>query len=135
MEALKTLLRLFSFLFHGLLALFLIAVSAFALASGAPSLQLDMLPWTGSTLEYTVLLGSMAGLVSLLLALRSKLRFLFFLWSLAIVVLLVRGYVFSAYHFQPGGVTSALGLTIGALLALLGAWLQMFSRPRRSKIY
>ncbi|MGO9260846.1 MAG: hypothetical protein ACLQU1_31740 [Bryobacteraceae bacterium] len=135
MAAVKTLLRLFSYLFHGLLALFLIAVSGLALASGAPSLRLDMLPWTGSTLAYVVFAGAALGLVTLLLALGSKWRILFLIWSLAVAVLLVRGYFFSGYRFQEGGVSTALGLTAGSLLAVLGAWFQLFRRPRRPTRY
>lgn len=135
MDAVKTLLRLFSYLFHGLLALFLIAVSGFALASGAPSLRLDMLPWTGSTLAYVVFFGAVAGLVIVLLALGSKWRILFLLWSLAVTVLLIRGYIFSGYHFQAGSVSIAICLTAGSLLAVLGAWFQLFRRPKRSARY
>ena len=46
----KALARYFSFVFHGLLTLILIAVSGVALASGH-SLSLDMLPWTGGGAE------------------------------------------------------------------------------------
>jgi hypothetical protein len=130
--AVKTLLRLFSYLFHGLLALFLMAVAGLALASGAPSLRLDMLPWTGSTLVYVVFAGAALGLVTVLLALGSKWRILFLLWSLTVAVLLVRGYFFSGYHFE-GGVSTALALTAGSLLAVLGACSQLFRRPGRPK--
>lgn len=133
MEAVKTLFRLFSYLFHGLLALFLIAVSAFALTSGSPSLQLRMLPWTGSTLCYVVLASALFGLLTLVLALASKLRFLFLLWALAVTVQLVRGYIFTGYHFETG-VSTAVYLTVGSLVAVLGAWFQMFT-PRRFPKY
>lgn len=129
MEAVKILLRLFSWLFNGLLALFLTAVAGLALASGTPSLELGMLPWTGFTLAWVVFGAGIVGLVSVLLALASKWRFLFFLWSLGVVVLLVRGYFFSGYHFRPGGFSTAIGMIVGSLLALLGAWFQLF-RPR-----
>jgi hypothetical protein len=128
-QALKTLLRLFSYLFHGLLALFLMGVSGLALTSGAPSLDLGMLPWTGMTLAWVVFAGAFVGLLSVLLAIASRWRILFFLWSLAVAVLLVRGYLFSGYRFQPGGVSIAAGLTVCSLLAILGAWFQLF-RPR-----
>jgi len=130
-EAVKTLLRLFAFLFHGLLALFLIAVAGFALTSGVPSLQMGMLPWTGSTLEYVVLGASLAGLITVILAIRRKLRLLFLMWSLAVAALLVRGYIFSGYHFAPGGVGRAIGLTVASLVAILGAWFQLFVPGRR----
>ena len=133
MEAAKTLLRLFSFLFHGLLALFLIAIAGLAVASGVPSLELGMLPWTGMTLSWVVLGGALFGLASVVLAAAMRWRFLFLLYSLTVAFLLIRGYVFSGYHFQPGGVSTAVGLTIGSLLALLGAWFQLF-RPGKRRI-
>jgi hypothetical protein len=134
-EAVKTLLRLFSYLFHGILALFLIAVSGFALASGTPSLELGMLPWTGLTLARAVLVGAIFGLITVLLAVASKWRLLFLLWSLAVVVLLIRGYIFSGYHFQPGGLSTAAALTACSLVALAGAWFQLFRRRERDRRY
>jgi len=53
-------MRFYSYLFHGLLALFMLGISAVALASGT-ALHLEMLPWSGQTGTY-VLLG--AGLPS-----------------------------------------------------------------------
>jgi len=134
-EAVRTLLRLFSYLFHGLLALFLLAVSGFALASGTPSLELGMLPWTGLLLVRVVFGAALAGLIAVVLALAGKWRFLFLLWSLAVVVLLIRGYFFTGYHFQPGGFSRASLLTIGSLVALAGAWFQMFRRKERLTRY
>jgi len=49
--ALKALVRYFSYVFNGLLALFLLAVSGLALASGAANLHLGMLPWSGAMLK------------------------------------------------------------------------------------
>ncbi len=135
MGVLKTLLRLFAFVFHGLLAVFLIAVSGFALAAGTPSLQLTMLPWTGMTLAQVVLGGAVLGLISVLLAMAGRLRWLFVLWSLAVVVLLIRGYVFSGYHFEKGGVSTAGLVVVGSLLALLGACSQAFRRRARAVRY
>jgi hypothetical protein len=130
-----TLLRLFSYLFHGLLALFLIAVSGLALASGTPTLQLRMLPWTGFTLAWVLLCGGLLGLVSVLLAMASKWRILFLLWSLAVAFLLVRGYVFSGYHFQPGAFSRGVGLMAGSLVAVLGALSQLFRQKERRMRY
>jgi hypothetical protein len=124
-ELLKALTRFFGYLFHGLLALFLIAVSGLALASGSPSLRLDMLPWKGSTLIYVLFFGSVFGLLTVILAIRGTWRALFFLWSLAAAALLWKGYVFSGYHFGPGEVPTALYLMVGSLIALAGAWFQL----------
>jgi hypothetical protein len=122
---LKAVIRLFSYLFHGLLALFLLAISAVALASGQ-TLHLEMLPWQGPSLTYWLFFSALAGLISLILAIRRTWRALFFLWSLAVLVILVRGYFFSHYHFAgPPGFHRALYLTAGALIAALGAWFQL----------
>ena len=135
MEVLKALVRFFSFLFHGLLALFLFLLSGFALASGSPNLRLEMLPWTGSTLIYVVLFSSLAGLASVILAMGSKLRALFFVWSLVVVVMMIKGYIFSRYHFAPGGFRMALYLIAASLVSLAGAWFQLQRRPVRSQRY
>ena len=134
MEIIRTLLRFYSYLFHGLLALFLIAISGLAMASDAPNLHLDMLPWRGSTLLHVLFFGSFAGLLTLILALYGTLRFLFFLWSLVVAVLLVKGYVFSGYRFAPGELKTAAWLMALAWIAVLGAWFQMTrERPARKR--
>ncbi len=131
MAAIKALLRLFSYLFHTLLVLFLIAVSGLALASGSQSVQLRMLPWTGPTLLYIVFFSSLAGLLMLVLAILGKLRFLFFIWALAVAAFLVKGYIFSGYRFVPGEARKAMYLILAALVALPGAWFQIW--PSRSR--
>jgi hypothetical protein len=126
-------MRIYSFLFHALLGLFMLGISAVALLSGTV-LHLDMLPWTGSTGTYVLLGGALFGLLSLLLALKRTARFLFFLWSLAVFVLLAKGFFLSPYHFGgPSGFKTALLLTVGALLAIFGAWFQLTAAVTRKK--
>lgn len=118
-------MRIFSYLFHGLLTLFLLAVSVVALSSGQ-KLQLSMLPWQGPALTYWLLFGGLLGLISVILAVRRKLRPLFFLWSLAVLLLMVQGFFFSRYYFTgPPEFHRALYLTGGALIAVFGAWFQL----------
>ena len=136
MEAVKALMRFFSYLFHGLLALFLIAVSGLALGTGAAeSLHLGMLPWSGATLTYVCFFGALAGLLTIFLAMRGMLRILFLLWSLLVVVLLIKGYVFSSYKFSGGNVSTAGYLLGASLLALIGAWFVFRKQPRRATRY
>ena len=132
MGVVKAIVRLFSYVYHTLLALFLIAVSGLSLATGQ-SLHLDMLPWTGSTLTWTLLLASIVGLVTVLLAVSGALRFPFFLWSLIVAGFLIRGFLFTGYRFEPGsgGVKTAVYLIVGSLIALLGALWQMMQRSER----
>jgi hypothetical protein len=124
-QAVKALLRFFSYLFHFLLCLFLLGVAGLALATGADSLHLGMLPWTGTTLAYIVLFGALFGLISVWLVVSGKARFLFFLWSLVVAVMLLKGYVFSGYRFAPGGVQTGLELLAASWLALIGALLAL----------
>jgi hypothetical protein len=131
----KTLLRFFSYLFHGILALFLMAVSGLALLSSGQSLHLGMLPWTGSTLTTVVFLASICGLLMLFLAMRGKLRWLFFLWSLGVIVLMVKGYILSGYHFAPGEARTAGYLMVAAFIALAGAWFQIWRKADRPGRY
>jgi hypothetical protein len=133
-EVAKALMRAFSYLFHGLLALFLIAVSVLALvSSGGRSLQLGMLPWSGVILSYILFFGAAFGLVTLLLALAGKVRVLFFIWALAVAGFLIKGYVFSSYHFGPGSISTAVYLLVASLVALLGAWFQMRQEPAATR--
>lgn len=120
----------FSFLFHGLLALFLTALACMALAWGT-TLHLDMLPWTGSTLDYVLLFGGLCGIALVILAVLGRLRPLFFVWTLVVLILMVKGYVLGSYHFDPASAKTAGYLMLGALLALIGGFMQMFRRSER----
>ena len=133
MEVIKALLSFLSYVFHGLLCLILVAMSGLALAAGAQTLHLGMLPWTGSTLLYTMFFGALFGLLTVILAIKGMLRPLFFMWSLVVTILLVKGYIFSGYRFTPGEFRTAMYLIVGSIIALFGAWVQMgrTTRARR----
>jgi hypothetical protein len=124
-------MRVFSYLFHGLLALFLLALSAVALSSGQ-ALQLEMLPWQGQALTWWLLSTALVGLASVILAVFRKWRPLFFLWSLAVLAMMAHGFFFSHYYFAgPPEFHRALYLTAGALIAAFGAWFQARREPLR----
>ena len=131
MAAVKALLRLFSVLFHALLALFLIVVSGLALLSGGGNLHLGMLPWTGSTLVYVLFLCALFGFAAVVLAVLGKWRALLLLWSLAVAVFMIKGYFLSGYRFVPGEASKAFWLSVAALAAVPGAWFQMWREQRR----
>ncbi len=122
MQAVKALLRFFSYLFHFVLGVFLLGIAGLALASGPQVLHLEMLPWTGAALAFILLCGSLLGLLSLALAVSGKMKLPFFFWSLVVVVVLLRGYFFSGYRFSPGRVQIGLELLAASWLALAGAW-------------
>jgi nicotinamide riboside transporter PnuC len=130
----KILMRSFSYVFHFLLALFLLLVAGLAVLAGPGSLRLEMLPWSGATLAWVLLFGSIAGLAAVVLAVRGKARSLFFVWSLLVSVILVKGYIFSSYKFS-GNFGMAVGLIVLSLVALAGAWFGWRSRPQNRRLY
>lgn len=136
MELLKALMRYYTYAYHGLLALFLFALAALAIASGSHSLQLEMLPWTGPALTYWLLGGSLFGLAAVVLALKGTARALLLVWSIVVVLFMLKGYIFSGYRFSSGEITKVLMLLFGALLAVLGAWFGFRGQPDyKSKRY
>ena len=138
MAVLKAVISWLSYLFHFLLALLLLGIAALALASGPQNLHLEMLPWSGQTLNYVLLGGSLFGLLSIALAVMGRLRFLFLLWSLVVAVLLTKGYIFSGYRFGAGESGRAVYLMAAAWVAVVGAWFQLRSHsgrgPRRYRL-
>lgn len=123
---LKAIMRYFSYVFHGLFALFLIAISALALgAGGSGELHLGMLPWTGETLMYVLLFSAIFGLITVLLAVKGVFRILFLIWSFLVFVFMVKGYIFSGYKFGPTSFRVAVYLMLGAFISLFGAWFQL----------
>jgi hypothetical protein len=123
-------MRIYSYIFHAVLALLMLGVSVVAWSSGV-GLNLDMLPWSSDSAATWLLGLSLVGIVCIVLALKGILRILFLLWSAAVVVLLVKGFFFSHYIFDGfGGFRNALLLTFGALLALAGAWLAFRREPK-----
>ena len=125
-------MRYYSYLFHLVLALFLLAVSGLALGSGSPNLHLGMLPWSGQTLIYVLFFGAILGLAVVFLAMKGgPLRVLFLLWSLLVSILLVKGYIFSGYQFEGTEFKTAIYLIVASLIAIPGAWFQL----RRTRKY
>lgn len=131
---LRALLQIYSYVFHLMLGLFLLATSGLALFGAGQTLKLEVLPWAGDTLARVVFWSSLAGLTTLVLAVAGRLRFLFFFWTLIVLTLLVRGFFFSAYDFRgPVEFTTAMYLTLAALVAALGGFFQIRKREKRRK--
>ena len=64
----RLILRIYSYLYHFLLCLILIAVGGIGLLSPNATLNLDMLPWEDPALSRWLFFGGLAGLLSLVLA-------------------------------------------------------------------
>jgi hypothetical protein len=123
------LLRLFGYLFQLLLSLFLIGI---AIAAGSNTLRLDMLPWSGPSVNHWVIALGIVGLVVTLLAIVGTVRFLFPFWCLFVLIMLVSGYFFSNYRFSgPDEWRCVLWFTLGAILAFVGS-LTVFRRRKKA---
>ncbi len=137
MGVIKALLRFYSYVFGGLVALFVLAICLIALANGTP-LNFAFLPWSGASLTYWLLGLALFGLLTLLLAMGGKVRALFFLWSLGVFVLLFKGLFVSFYSFAgPVSFKAAVYLTAGGLLATLGSfpWSRRSEQVRKPQRY
>ena len=126
-------MRIYSYIFHGLLALAMLGVSLVSWSSGL-DLNLDMLPWSPATSGTWLLALGLVGIVSVVLALKGILRVLFLIWSAAVVVLFVKGFFFSPYMFDgTAGLRNAFLFTLAAILALAGAWLAFRCQPKKAR--
>jgi uncharacterized membrane protein len=125
-------LRLYSYLYHFVLALFLLALAVVALAS-ANTLRIAVLPWQGEAATQWLLWGSILGILSIVLAVTGIFRYLFPLWALAVFVILVRGYILQPIPFSgPDDFRNAMLLTLGAFIAFLAS-LTLFRMNRRRR--
>ena len=123
-------LRSFSYLFQFILSLALIGPAIVAWSSGR-TMQMDLLPWKGTALTYWMLCLGLLGLISIVLAIKGSIRWLFFVWTLVVLVLLVRGFFFSPYTFDgKPGFQWALLVLAAAVLSVLGAY-RAFRRPAK----
>jgi hypothetical protein len=134
LRAIGFLLRLYSYLFHLLLSLFLLGIALVA-GSSHQALNLGMLPFAPEHMVRTVFVLAMAGLISTALAMTTRVfRLPFPVWAALVFYWLFRGFFFSPYSFpNPGAFKNALWLILGAFLALIGALWTL--KPRRGRLY
>lgn len=124
-------LRVYSYLYHLILSLFLIGLAIVAMNSSS-TLSLEMLPWSGSSLTSWLLWGGLAGILSIVLAVTGVFRFLFPVWALVVLVMMVRGFIIKPYTFEgKPDFVSVLWLIAGALLAFVASLTLL--RARRSR--
>ena len=120
-SALWFLLRLFAHLFELALSLFLIGLGIVAWASGSNILIFGEHAWQGVSLMRAILILGIVGLASVLLA-GSRVRWIFPLWCLLVLVLMIRGFFLSNYSFTDANQFKfAVWLSMGALIAFMGS--------------
>jgi hypothetical protein len=129
--AIGWLLRLYSYLFHLILSLFLIGISIVAISSGK-ALTLKMLPWEGPGLNHWTLALGICGVICVFLAVTGIFRWIFPLWTLLAFSMLLRGFFLTTYDFAgASSFRNAVWLTVGAFLAFLFSLTLLGRRTRR----
>jgi hypothetical protein len=122
-------LRLYSYAVQTLISLILLALGTVAMLSDNTGFEIDLLPWSGKDLKMALLILGAAGLLSILLAIKGKLRILFLLWTLGTVYLGGRGIFASSHQFDgESDFKWALALFAGVIVTVLGAW-SRFKQP------
>jgi hypothetical protein len=125
---------MFGFVFHLVLALFLLALGVMSLISGH-DLRLDMLPWKEGPLTWWVLGGALVGLLAVILAYTRKVRFLYPVWALIVAVLMIRGFFLSPYIFNGrNDFLYTVGLTLVAILVFVASVRELKSPERKRSL-
>jgi hypothetical protein len=131
-NALGLLLRVFAYLFELALSLFLLGLGIVAWASSPANLTIGMLPWEGAALTQALLILGIMGLACVLLA-GSRMRWIFPLWCLLVLVIMIRGFFLSSYSFAGADQFQfAVWLTVAAVIAFLGS-LGVFRRRAKTR--
>lgn len=113
----RTLLRVYAWLFGLGLSLCALALSLIALASGTNNLKVPIFSFEGARVTWWLLALGLAGLVAVLLSVTGIFRWLLPLWMIVAFILLFRGYFAGPYTFAgAAGFRGAAFLTFGALL-------------------
>ncbi len=125
--------RLYAYLYHLILALYLLGISTVAYMS-QNTLKLSFLPWTGQSLFPWLIGGAIIGIISIVLAVTGIFRYLFPFWAFVVLAMLVRGFLIQSYSFESRDeFTLIMWIIVGALLAFLAS-LTLFSSRRRASI-
>lgn len=130
MRVLWGVLRIFSYIFETVLCAMGFLLCAFSAVSRHVHIHLGWLPFDANRQVAWILGLSIAGLISVILAIRGAWIFLAS-FSAAVFYILLRGFFLNTQYVFSGhaGFRNALLLTLGSLLAFLGA----LSFARRSR--
>lgn len=130
---LAVVLRVYSFVFHLTLSVFLLGVAFLAWRAHQP-LSLGMLPFDEEYLVRDTAIFGAIGVVCTLTAFTKWFKLVFVIWALVVLYLMVKGFFIGSYSFHgTDEIKGAAWLTFGAVGAFFGAaW--GLKNPRRTGI-
>ena len=131
MRAIAWLLRVFCYLFQTILSLALLGVGVVAVHSDVTDMKIETLPWQGVELNHWLIGLGLVGLLSVILAVTGKIRFLLPIFSIFVLGMMVRGvFLNSAVTFSGSeDFHNWLWLLGAATLAAIGS-LSLLGRRR-----
>lgn len=88
---------------------------------GSTSMSIDVLPWSGWELQWSLFLLSAFGLIATGLAATGRMGLMFLAWTVAVVGLIGRGLWATRYYDGPDDLKASLFLLLGAMATVLGA--------------
>jgi hypothetical protein len=119
---LRNVLRVYSYVFEGVLSLLAVGVAAVAAGSGNSSLHIGWLPFSEESARSWLIVLGLSGLLSVALAAFGILRWLLMLFAIAAAAILIKGLFLGSYSFGGvEGARNAVLLTAGCSLAVVGA--------------
>lgn len=127
-------LRFFAFLFNSVLSLSLFLLALLVMPSGKQNIRLAPVPLAGRSLTYTILITSICGFVFMVLALRKSraARAPMVLWNLVVLAMLISTPLRGTFTFKDRDeAITGLYITLAALLAFWGSWLQWRAKRAR----
>jgi hypothetical protein len=99
-------------------------LAGISLASGE-SLRLEQVPGEGPTTAYWLMAGFVIGGLCTLFGALGKARLLFFVWTVVVFLMMVRGYIFSPYTFEGSDhFRMSVYVMAAAFVAMLGGFAQ-----------
>jgi hypothetical protein len=95
-----------------------------------------LLPWEPPSLARWLIILGLIGIACTVLAVTGWFRYLYPLWAFAVVAMLFRGFIFSPYDFDRGGLFSfsqSIWLFALAILAFIGSVTVLWRRTAERK--
>ena len=130
MKFLRLLLIAFANAYHFAMCAILGGIGFVAWQSGTTSVKLEMLPWTGEELVSWLLRISAIGVIACALHASGKFPYLLPITTLAMAILLSRGFFWLPFHFESVEQFYWCGfLVLGAFGAFLSS-LAIFRKPK-----
>lgn len=131
MNIVAVVLRLYSYLYHGLLCFVMLGVCAIASGSNNYDLKIGWLPATGIQGYHILLYSAIIGVITLLLAVTGLFRWAFPVWCLLVFIQMVRWLLLPGYTFpSPEEFKWTVWLIVGALGAFLSSLQLLKSKER-----